>query len=309
MPNFMAILINSIKNQESTKHLFMGEYGVVIAIFRKGVLNWVESTWGMGFAELKRAVMWGGGRCASKPVPLEDTHKKNVDLPPRELISTLLTWETEMLSLPSIQEQETTGLSFGLVEAIYNLTPGQCSSFEVPSGGPGILHAIKEISDSRFTGYLRLVGAHRGAFFLVGGRNVAGFVLTGESSFLLGKSALDWLAQQVGVQYEKIKCDLFTTACLVVPFLRHATGQINPDALEDFVNKTQADISGNYLLHLHMREAHAIGLIYRGVYVGTLARKKGEDRASLMPVAVLLRLAMLPGTQIDYYRYQVPAQK
>ncbi|MEO0249992.1 MAG: hypothetical protein ABIN58_10790, partial [candidate division WOR-3 bacterium] len=66
---------------------------------------------------------------------------------------------------------------------------------------------------------------------------------------------------------------------------------------------------GNYLIHLHMGEAHAIGLIYRGVYVGTLARKKGEDRASLMPAAVLLRLAMLPGARVDHYRYQVPEHK
>ncbi len=309
MPNFMAVLINSIKNQESAKHLFMGEYGVVIAIFKKGVLNWVESTWGMGFAELKRAVMWGGGRYTTKPVPLEDTNKKNVNLPPRELLSTLLAWETEMLCLPSIQKQDTSGLSFSLVESIYNLIPGQVSALEGPSGGPGVLHAIQELSGTRFTGYIRLIGTHRGVLVIVGGICVAGFVLTGENSFLMGKDALDWLAQQVGVQYEKIKCDLFTTACLATPFLRHDAGQVNPDALDELIKKTQTDISGNYLIHLQMGDAHAIGLIYRGVYAGTLARKKGEDRASLMPAAVLLRLAMLPGSRVDYYRYQVPEQK
>jgi len=306
MANFMAVLINSIKKEETVKHLFMGEYGVVIAIFKKGRLNWVESTWGVGFAELKRAVAWAGGRCASKPTPLEDMNKKNVDMEPKELLRTLLTWETEMLRLPSVQEQEAQDLPLDLLESIYNLAPGEVSLVEGPSGGPGVIHAIKEIAETRFTGYLRLLGAHRGLVFLVGGKAVASVMMLNDSSFLLGKSSLDWLAQQVGVQYERMKCDLFTVACLMTPLLPHTRGQINPDALEDFIKKTQADISGNYLIHLHMREAHAIGLVYRGIYVGTLAKKKGEERGSLMPLAVILRLAMLPGAQIDYYRYEVP---
>jgi len=309
MANFMAILINSIKNEENVKHLFMGEYGVVIAIFKKGVLNWVESTWGMGFAELKRAVVWGGGRYTSKPTPLEDMNKKNVEMEPKELISTLLAWETEMLRLPSVQEQDARDLSLGLLESIYNLTPGEVSSVEGPSGGPGVLHAIREIGETRFTGYLRLTGAHRGLVFIVGGKNVASLMLPDDSSFLLGKKSLDWLAQQVGVQYERIKCDLFTTACLMTPLLPHTMGQVNPDALEDFIKKTQGDITGNYLIHLYMRDAHAIGLVYRGIYAGTLAKKKGENRASLMPLAIILRLAMLPGAQVDYYRYKVPGTK
>ncbi|MGB9590079.1 MAG: hypothetical protein ACPL68_04265, partial [Candidatus Hydrothermia bacterium] len=197
----------------------------------------------------------------------------------------------------------------GLLESIYNLAPGELKAVEGPSGGPGVLHAVKEISASRFTGYLRLVGAHKGLIFLVGGRNITCFVLTGDSSFLLGTSALNWLAQQVGVQYEKIKCDLFTTVCLTTPFLQHTVGHVNPDELEDFIKRTQTDISGNYLIHLHMGEAHAIGLIYRGVYAGTLAKKKGEERDSLMPLAVILRLAMLPGAQVDYYRYKIPVVK
>lgn len=309
MANFMAILINSIKNEENVKHLFMGEYGVVIAIFKKGVLNWVESTWGMGFAELKRVVMWGGGRHTSRPTPLEDMKKKNVDLGPKELVSTLLAWETEMLRLPSVQEQDVRGLSLDLLESIYNLVPGEVSSVEGPSGGPGLLDAIREMAETRFTGYLRLIGVHRGLVFLVGGKNVASFAFPDDSSFLLGKEALDWLAQQVGVQYEKIKCDIFTTACLMTPMLPHNMGQVNPDNLEEFIKKTQGDIMGNYLIHLYMRDAHAIGLIYREIYVGTLAKKKGEERASLMPLAVILRLAMLPGAKIDYYRYEVPGTK
>jgi hypothetical protein len=306
MPNFMAMLINSIKNEETVKHLFMGEYGVVIAIFKKGRLEWVESTWGMGFAELKRAVAWGGGRCASKPTPLEDMNKKNVDIEPKELIKTLLTWETEFLRLPSFQEQDTYDLPPGLLESIYTFAPGEVSSVEGPSGGPGVIHALKEISETRFTGYIRLVGTHRGLLFLVGGKTVACAILANNSSFLFGKRSLEWLSQQVGIQYEKVKCDLFTVACLMTPLLPHTEGQINPDGLEDFIKKTQADISGNYLIHLRVNEAHALGLVYRGIYVGTLAKKKGEERGSLMPLAVILRLAMLPGAQIDYHRYEVP---
>ncbi|MEO0141416.1 MAG: hypothetical protein ABIM88_07725 [candidate division WOR-3 bacterium] len=306
MANFMAILINSIKNQETVKHFFMGEYGVVITIFRKGCLNWVESTWGMGFQELKKAVMWGGGRYTSKPTPIEDMNKKNVSLDPRELISTLLTWETEMLRLPSVEEQAKSDVSPDLLEAIYTLAPGEIMGVEGPSGGPGVLQAIKEISRTRFTGYLRFLEPYKGMIFIVGGKPTVSFIVPENSSPLMGKEATEWLAQQVGLQYERVKCDLFASSCLMTPLLPHTKGPVEPDALEDFVKKTQTDIRGNYLLHLYMRDAHALGLIYREVYVGTLAKKKGEGRASFMPFAVLLRLAMLPGARIDYYRYELP---
>ncbi len=305
MANFLGVLIKSIKAGESVKHQFMGEYGVVISIFNQGNLTWVESTWGMGLKELHRVIQWGGGRFTSKSVPLEDRNKKNIEMDKKSLLSTLLNWETQQLGLCNKVLKPQTEPEPDILQALHDFTPGRLAETHEPVTGASIGTKLKNLDDGKFTGFLRISGKATGLVLVVGGKMNAAVALKQEGP-VFGKDAADWLGQQVDLKMEVIKGDLFTSTCFAVPMLPHARTTVKADKLEDLLKKTQMDINGLYLLHMHVNQAHAFGLIYREVYAGTVARKKGETISSVLPMAVLTRLSMLPGAKLEVYRAAVP---
>ena len=308
MPNFLGVLIKSIKGNESVKHQFMGDYGVVISIFNEGNLVWAESTWGMGLKELRRVVQWAGGRFTSKSVPLEDRGKRNIDLDKKTVLSTLLAWESEELGLIKNPTRPKGPVEADVINALHDLLPGQVLETHEPVTGASIQSMLKDLSETRFTGFIRVSSGARALVYIVGGK-FAGAAALKDGQPIFGDDVLKWLAQQVDLKVERFKLDLFIGSCYAVPMLEHVRSKLPGSELEAFIKKVQTDIDSLYLIHLKVKDAHAFGLVYREVYAGTVAKKKGEATGSILPMAVLAQLSLLPGVDIEAYRFRVPRVK
>ena len=296
MANFLTVLLKAVKDKQTVKIYFMGDYGVVIAIFRKGELKWVESTWGMGLKELRRVVEWGGGKFSAKSVPTEDTAKENVSLKPHELVKTLLAWEAATLKLPTLPQQKPKNLAFDFVKLLLAHVPDENPE---PGDGPRLISLLRELKG--FTGILKFSNSNvKGAVFVVEGQAFAAVALKGER-VLYGAEALDAGVQEVGLTAYKVKRDIFAVVPLAAPLIGEGPEPV--DDIEAFVKNSSIDEV--HLLHVHVQHAHALGLLYREVFVGALGRTK-EGKVASFPLAMLVRMKMLPGSAAEVYTYKIP---
>ncbi len=296
MANFLTVLLKAVKDKQTVKIYFMGEYGVVIAIFREGELKWVESTWGMGLKELRRAIEWGGGKFSVKGVPTEDVAKENVSLKPHELLRTLFAWEVASLRLPTISRQEPRNLSPDFVKVLLSHIPeGKTERGD----GPRLISFLRENKD--FTGFLKFTNSRvSGALFAASGQALAAVALT-DKGVLYGSEALDAGVQEVELKLEVVNRDVFAVVPMAAPLIGQGPREI--ENVEEFVKESR--VNEVHLLHVHVQHAHALGLVYREVFVGALARTK-EGKVGSFPLAILVRMKMLPGSKAEAYTYVIP---
>ncbi len=296
MANFLMALLKAVKDKQTVKIYFMGDYGVVIAIFRNGELKWVESTWGMGLKELRRAIDWGGGKFSVKGVPAEDSAKENVSLKSHELVRTLLSWEVASLKLPTLSQQAPRELAPEFVRVLLAHIP---DGEPEPADGPRLISFIRESKD--FTGFLKFSNSNvKGALFVAEGQAFAAVALKG-GRVLYGTEALDAGVQEAGLTIRPVRKDIFAVVPMAAPLI--GRGPTPVENVEEFVKESK--VNEVHLLHVHVQHAHALGLVYREVFVGALGRTK-EGKVGTFPLAILVRMKMLPGSAAEAYTYTIP---
>ena len=302
MSNFLAILISSIKGKKSGILYFMGDYGVIIVHLVAGEVVWVESTWSAGCNALRRVVEWGGGKFRMSPLETGTQTKRNVNLNPKQVIASLLAWETERLGFKGLEHQPVRSLPPDLLIHVNRLVVGQLvQNYE--KGTVRFPEQLEMLKSVRFTGFLltEREGGY-GAVFLVHGKCIGAYFVQGDEVFL-GESAL-----QSDVGGRLVKSDLFTVSNLVVPLWGSDEKLLETKDLVEHLNSAQKELDALFLIRLWVKEASALGLVYRSVYAGTLVKKSPDAPPSMMPQAVIVKLSMLPGVHLSSFRYDLPVR-